>query len=136
MAQCNSMRIEYKTLNYRYALPEQRPKMLKDWYSDVMHGAKLDLEHPKTFNEKIQWIKLNDLDELKTKLTDKFAVRDWVKDKIGEQYLMPLLGVYDTTEEINCGELPQEFVIKCNNGCKWNIIVKDKQSLDKPKVKS
>ena len=128
------MRNEYKNLNYKYALPEQRPQMLKDWFRERTGGGNLDLDNPKTFNEKIQWIKLNDIDDLKTKLTDKYEVRDWVKDKIGEQYLIPLLGVYDRPEEINWDELPHEFIIKCNHGCKWNIIVKDKNTIDRSVV--
>ena len=133
-AQCRSMRNEYKTLNYKYALPEQRPQMLKDWYLERT-GQKLNLDNPRTFNEKIQWLKLYDNDNIKTRLADKFAVRDWVKEKIGEQYLIPLLGVYDTPEEIDWDGLPSEFVIKCNHGFAMNIIVKDKNKIDRDEVK-
>lgn len=104
--------------------------------AEVRGGAKLDLDNPKTFNEKIQWIKLNDIDELKTRTADKYLVRDWVKEKIGGQYLIPLLGVNDSPDEIDYDKLPDQFVIKCNHGSGWNIIVKDKNSLDKIAVKN
>lgn len=134
-AQCRSMRNEYKTLNYKYALPEQRPQMLKDWYLERI-GQKLNLDNPRTFNEKIQWLKLYDNDNIKTRLADKYAVRDWVKEKIGERYLIPLLGVYDAPEEIEWDSLPNEFVIKCNHGSGWNIIIKDKNKINESEVKS
>lgn len=107
--------------------------MLKDWFKERT-GSNLNLDNPKTLNEKIQWIKLNDLDDLKSRLTDKYAVRDWVKEKIGEKYLIPLLGVYERPEDINWDVLPKEFVIKCNHGCGWNIIVKDKNTIDRDKI--
>ena len=57
-------------------------------------------------------------------------MRDWVKEKIGEEYLIPLLGVYDKFDDIDFAKLPKQFVIKCNHGCGYNIIVKDKSKLD------
>ena len=66
------------------------PKYLKKMFYNIT-GKKLNLRHPKTFNEKIQWIKLYDSTPLKTQLTDKVLVRDWVKDKIGDEYLKPVL---------------------------------------------
>lgn len=111
-AQCKNMRSEYRYITRKYALPEQRPQMLIDCYSEWMRGAKLDLDNPKTFNEKIQWIKLNDIDDLKTKTADKYLVRDWIKEKIGDKFLIPLLGVYDSPDEIDYDKLPYKFVIK------------------------
>ena len=91
---------------------------------------------PKTYNEKIQWLKLFASTPDKTRLADKYLVRDWVAEKIGEKYLIPLLGAYDSFEEINFKKLPKRFVIKCNHGCGYNIIVKDKSKLDLNDVKS
>ena len=101
---------------------------LCDWYQRAT-GKELDLENPKTFNEKIQWLKLYDSTPIKTQLADKYLVRDWVKEKIGEEYLIPLLGVYDNFDEIDFDKLPEQFVIKCNHGCGYNIVVKDKATL-------
>ena len=102
---------------------------LQNWYRRVT-GKYLNLDNPRTFNEKIQWLKLYDSTPIKTRLADKYLVRDWVKEKIGEQYLIPLLGVYDKFEEIDFDKLPNQFVIKCNHGSAMNIIVKDKSKLD------
>lgn len=104
-------------------------KKLKKWYRTAT-GKKLNLKNPKTFNEKIQWLKLYDSTPIKTLLADKYLVRDWVKEKIGEKYLIPCLGVYDSFNDIDFSKLPDKFVIKCNHGSGWNIIVKDKSRLD------
>lgn len=114
--------------------PKDRENLLCAWYLGV-RGERLDLNSPKTFNEKIQWLKLYDSTPLKTRLADKWLVRAWVKDRIGEKYLIPLLGVYDEFEEIDFEKLPNQFVIKCNHGCGYNIIVKDKSRLDLAEVK-
>ncbi len=105
------------------------------WYKRVT-GQKLNLHNPRGFNEKIQWSKLYDSTPLKTRLADKYLVRDWVAEKIGKQYLIPLLGVYDRFEEIDFSKLPDSFVIKCNHGSAYNIIVKDKAQLDLADVKT
>ena len=104
-------------------------KELEYWYRKAMK-KKLNLDNPKTFNEKIQWLKLYDSTPIKTRLADKYLVRDWIKEKIGEEYLIPLLGVYDKFEDIDFSKLPNQFVIKCNHGSGYNIIVKDKSQLD------
>ncbi len=108
---------------------------IKKWYKKVT-GKKLNLYNPQTFNEKIQWSKIFDSTPIKTLLADKYLVRDWVAEKIGEQYLIPLLGVYDSFEEIDFDKLPNRFVIKCNHGSAYNIIVKDKSALDLDNVKA
>lgn len=64
----------------------------------------------------MQWLNLYDSTPIKTRLSDKYLVRSWIKEKIGEQYLIPLLGVYDRFEDINFEKLPNKFVIKCNHG--------------------
>ena len=110
--------------------PEKYPEELKLWYKRVMKED-LDLDNPKTYNEKTQWMKLYDLTPLKTRLADKYLVRDWVKKKIGEEYLIPLLGVWDSFDEIDFDKLPDQFVLKANHGSGWNIIVKDKATFDK-----
>ncbi len=88
---------------------------------------KLNLTRPKTFNEKIQWLKLYDCTPLKTKLTDKVLVRDWIKEKIGEEYLKPVLWIGKSFDEIPFEQLPKQFIIKANHGSKWNYRIKDKE---------
>lgn len=102
---------------------------LKKWYHKKT-GDKLDIDCPKTFNEKLQWLKIYNAIPIKTKLADKYLVRDWIKEKIGEEYLVPLLGVYDRFEDIDFDKLPNQFVIKCNHGSGYNIVVRDKTTLD------
>ena len=92
----------------------------------IRTNRKLNLKSPKTLNEKIQWLKLNDNSLLKTQLTDKILVRDWVKNKIGENYLKPVLWIGDRFDNIPFESLPNRFIIKCNHGCKWHIVIKDK----------
>lgn len=115
---------------YAQLSPQAYASELQEWFWDVM-GKKLDLDNPRTYNEKIQWLKLYDSTPLKTRLADKYLVRDWVKEKIGEEYLVPLLGVWDSFDEIDFDALPQSFVLKANHGCGWNLIVKDKRLLDR-----
>lgn len=93
-------------------------------------GKKLNLDSPITFNEKIQWLKLYDRNPDYTKLVDKFKVREFVAEKIGEQYLIPLLGVYENFDEINFNTLPNQFVLKCTHDSGGIVICKDKSQFD------
>ena len=105
--------------------PQYYERELKRWYKDRT-GRELDLDNPQTYNEKIQWTKLYGVTPLMTKLADKYEVRKWVAEKIGEEYLVPLIGVWDDFNEIQIEKMPQAFVLKCNHGCEWNEIVTDK----------
>lgn len=98
-------------------------------------GYPLDLNSVKTFSEKMQWLRVYGNTPLHSKLADKFAAREYVKEHIGEQYLVPLLGVYEHPDDIDFSSLPNSFVIKCTHGCGYNIIVKDQSSLDIESVK-
>ncbi len=93
-------------------------------------GYDLNLDNPKTFNEKIQWLKLYYRNPLLTKCADKVAVRDYVKEKIGEEYLIPIIGVFDRIEDINWDSLPNQFVAKVNWGSGQNIICKNKKTFN------
>lgn len=109
--------------------PSRYADALTEWYYHKT-GQTLDLEHPRTYNEKIQWLKLYDSTPRKGELSDKYLVRDYVRKKIGEQYLIPLLGVWDRADDIPFDELPERFALKTTHGSKWNIIVQDKRQLD------
>lgn len=93
-------------------------------------GEKLNLNNPQTFNEKLQWLKLYDRKKEYTMMVDKYAVRKYIKETIGEEYLIPLLGVYDKFDEIDFSKLPNQFVIKCNHDSGGLVICKDKNKLD------
>lgn len=110
-------------------------KSLKTWYY-AQTKQPLNLQNPNTYNEKIQWLKIYNALPIKTQLADKYLVRNWIKEKIGEEYLIPLLGVYDKFDEIDFNKLPNQFVIKCNHGSGYNIIVKDKNTLNIAEARS
>lgn len=89
------------------------------------------LHHPLTFNEKIQWMKLYDHNPLYTMIADKYAVRQYVKEKVGEKYLVPLLGKWDSPLEIDFRGLPQQFVLKCNHDSGGVVICDDRDRFDR-----
>ena len=99
-------------------------------------GKKLNLENPQTMNEKLQWLKLYNRQPKYVTLVDKYMVREYIKDILGEEYLIPLLGVWDSPEKIDFKALPEQFVIKCNHNSGLGMcICKDKSQLDISKVK-
>lgn len=127
----------FDALNYRKMLNWIPDKIFLKAAFRARFGRKLDLNNPKTFNEKLQWLKLYDRKPEYTKMVDKYLVRDYVKEKIGEEYLIPLLGVWENPEKINFDELPMQFVLKCNHNSGLGMcICKDKNSLDINKVKA
>ena len=106
---------EYLKLAYKYCM-----------------GKELDLENPQTFTEKLNWLKLNDHRPEYTIMADKYAVKKFVSDKIGEEYVIPLLGVYDSFSEIDFDSLPNQFVLKCNHDSGGGMsICRDKSKFDK-----
>lgn len=110
-----------------------------NWMSDeqylkigyrVKMGKKLNIKSPVTYNEKLQWLKLHYKNPLLTQLADKYAVREYVGNKIGKDYLIPLIGVWDDTENIDFDQLPNELVLKCTHDSGSVIICKDKTRLN------
>lgn len=109
-------------------------RALKSWYHRRT-GFKLDLEHPLTFSDKINWIKLHGITPEMVRLSDKLLVRDWVKEKLSEDYLVNLLGSWDRAQDLPFSGLPESFVLKANHGSHMNIVVRNKADLDLEKVK-
>lgn len=96
----------------------------------------IDLEHPQTFNEKIQWLKLNDHRPEYTVLVDKYRVRDYIAKNFGNQYLIPLLGVWEDPDEIDFDTLPEQFVLKCNHNSGLGMcICKNRADLNTEQVR-
>lgn len=93
-------------------------------------GKTLNLKNPTTYNEKLQWLKLHDRNPLYTKLVDKYDVRQYVAEKIGAEYLIPLLGVWDKFEDIDFDKLPDQFVLKCTHDSGGLIVCKNKADLN------
>lgn len=107
------------------------------FYYRLEMGKKLDLKNPKTMNEKLQWLKLYNRKEEYRDLVDKVKVKDIVASKIGDKYVAPLLGVWDSFDEIDFDKLPDQFVLKTNHsgGNTGVIIVPDKSKLNKADAK-
>ncbi|HAT4162529.1 TPA: glycosyl transferase [Clostridium perfringens] len=105
-------------------------------YFKIVLGKKLNLDSPQTFNEKIQWLKLYYFPKSNSvvKCADKYAVRDYIKNKGYENTLTPLIGSWNNTSEIDWGILPKKFVFKCNHGCAYNIVVTNKEKVDKSAI--
>ena len=98
-------------------------------------GKRLNLKKPQTFNEKMQWLKLYDRKPIYTKMVDKYEAREYIKEKIGEEYLIPLIGVYNKFEDIDFKKLPNQFVIKCTHDSGGLVVCRDKIKLNLKKVK-
>lgn len=110
-------------------------KYLKRMFRAII-GRELDLENPQTMNEKLQWLKIHNRKPEYTMMADKYLVRDYIRKKLGEEYLIPLLGAWDSPDEINFDTLPDRFVLKCNHNSGLGMyICKDKSKMDVQKVK-
>lgn len=95
---------------------------------------KANLKNPTTLTDKLQWLKIHDSTFLKSFCADKITLRDYCKYILGKDICIPLLGIYKTPEEIEWDKLPTRFVLKCNHGSAMNIIVKDKDSVDRARI--
>ena len=115
---------------FKFLPPELYVKIYYEYYT----GKRLDLKNPREFNQKIQWLKVYYRKPILTQLVDKYAVRSYVSEKIGDRYLNELIEVYDRPSQIDFKALPHQFVIKAVHGCHFNIIVKDKKSISRNKV--
>lgn len=111
-------------------LPLLPDKSFLKMYYPVMMNEELDLKNPKTFNQKLQWLKLYDRKPEYTTMVDKYAVKKYVADKIGEKYIIPTLGVWDNFDDIDFDSLPNQFVLKCTHDSGGLIICRDKSKLD------
>ncbi len=93
-------------------------------------GKKLNLDNPQTFNEKLQWLKLHDRRPEYTRMVDKYEAKKYVAEKLGEEYIIPTLGVWDHFDDIDFDSLPNQFVLKCTHDSGGLVICKDKSTLD------
>lgn len=109
-------------------------KYLKILYK-LVFDKDLDLINPQTFNEKIQWLKINDRKEIYTKMVDKYEAKNYVADVIGKEYIIPTIGIYNKLSDIDLSKLPDKFVMKCTHDSGGLIICKDKKQLNFNKEK-
>ncbi len=123
----------YDYLYHRYysqLKKEDYETELIEWYQYRSKNYNNPLINPITFNEKIQWLKLNDSKPLKSVCADKYLVREYIKDKVGEDYLIPLLGYWDKFEDIDFTTLPQKMIFKSTTGSARYKIIKNKNNID------
>ncbi|MGN1099472.1 MAG: ATP-grasp fold amidoligase family protein [Christensenellales bacterium] len=108
-------------------------EFLAKQYARIVLKKKISLNPPKTFNEKIIWYKLYHCpkNDLIVKCADKYAVREYIKEKGLDSILVPLINSWDNAKEIEWDALPDKFILKCNHGCAYNILCSDKSKLDK-----
>lgn len=109
-------------------------EFLKREYRFFM-GKELDLDNPKVYTMKLQWLKLYDHRSEYTTMVDKYTVKKYVADRIGEEYVIPLLGVWNRVEDIDFDSLPDRFVLKTTHDSGGVVICKDKNKLDIPAAK-
>lgn len=140
----NKKKLKYIITHPQYVFLMLGHRGFFKWMSDELYlkigyrikmGKKLNIQSPVTYNEKIQWLKLNYKNPSLTNLADKYEVRKYVEKKIGDQYLIPLLGVWNDTDSIDYASLPEEFVLKCTHDSGSVIICRDKSKLNYSKTK-
>lgn len=120
----------YRKLCYVFCKQIPDKLYLKMMYQ-VKLGRKCNLKNPQSFNEKLNWLKLYDRRDCYTQMADKYEVREYIKKKLGEEYLIPLIGVWNKAEEIDFEKLPEQFVLKCTHDSASVIICKDKATFDR-----
>lgn len=122
--------VNHRLLNW---MPD-KPYLQIFYYAEF--GKFIDFKNPKTFNEKLNWLKLYYRRPDLITLVDKYEVKKYIADKIGEQYVIPTLGVWDKFEDINFNELPNQFVLKCTHDSGGLVVCKDKSKLNLKEVKA
>lgn len=123
--------IKLLTLNIINIPDEKYLKMI----FKLTFGRKLDLNNPTSLNEKMQWIKLYDRNPIYTKMVDKYEVKNCLKEIIGEEYIIPTIGIYENFNDIDFSQLPNSFVIKCTHDSGGLVICDDKSKLEIKKIK-
>ena len=98
-------------------------------------GYSLNLKNPQTFNEKLQWLKLYNRNPEYTMMVDKYAVKKYISKEIGDKYIIPTLGVWNSFDEIDFDSLPDKFVLKCTHDSGGLIVCRDKSKLDMNKIR-
>ena len=121
-------RIKYAIAKWLSFVPDKLMICFRYWLET---GKKLNLKKPETFTEKLNWLKLYNRNPLYIKLVDKYAVKKYVADIIGEEYVIPTLGVWEKPEDIDWDNLPNQFVMKCTHDSGGLVICRDKVKLDK-----
>lgn len=113
-------------------IPDETYLKMKYW---AVFGKRLNLQNPRTFNEKLQWLKLHNRNPKYTKMVDKYEVKKYISKVLDKQYVIPTLGIWNTFDEIDFDTLPNQFVLKCTHDSGGLIVCKDKAKLDVKEAK-
>lgn len=114
----------------KYALRFLPDKLFIQIYYFIRFKRFCNFKNPKTYNEKLQWLKLHDRNPEYMKIVDKYEVKEYVSKLIGEEYIIPTLGIWDRFDDIDFDKLPNQFVLKCTHDSEGLVIVKDKKQLN------
>lgn len=120
----------YKAFEYAFQHGIKDDKRYLSIRYRMSFHKKMNWDNPQTFNEKMQWLKLYAHKPIYATMADKYAVKKFVANIIGDDYVVPCLGVWQTVDEIDFDKLPNQFVLKCTHDSGGNVICKDKSSLD------
>lgn len=104
------------------------PKIAERYHKHI--GISLNLDTPTRFTEKIQWLKIYDSSKLKADCADKIKIHDYYKSVLGNDIAIPIIGVYDSPNQIDFKVLPSKFVLKCNHGSSFNIVIEDRRAIN------
>lgn len=118
--------IKFKIYQYLFKLDLLSEKKITDVFYYYKLNKKINWENPQTLNEKLQWLKLNNKNKYHSKLTDKLIAKREISKKIGREYIIPTLGVYENPDEIVFDNLPEKFIIKCSHSSGANYFIKGK----------
>ena len=125
----------FESLAMRGFFKNMSDKEYLSWLYRARMGRFPDLNYPKSFNEKLQWLKLNDRKPEYTEMVDKYLAKKYVEKRIGEKYIIPTLGVWDEFDQIEFEKLPDQFVLKTTHDSGGVVICKDKANFDKAAAK-
>lgn len=119
----------------KYTLRVLPDKVYIKLYYFAQFKKKCNLRNPQTFNEKLNWLKLHDRNPNYVNMVDKFEAKKYASDIIGEEYIIPTIGVWDKFEDIDFNRLPKQFVLKCTHDSEGVVIVKNKENFNKKEAK-
>lgn len=118
-------------INAKAYVPDKK-YVMKEY--EEQFGKPMDMKHPKTFNEKNNWRKIYDRKPIYTSMADKYLLKGIIAERVGSQYAIPLLGAWDTPEEIDWNSLPDQFVLKCNHESGSVVVCRNLQDFDRQRA--
>ncbi len=126
---CPSILKRYFYIRYPYLFKDDMHFLLKKWH--MLNGTQLNIDDPRSFNEKLNWLKIYNRNPLYTLMADKYEVKKIVASLIGEEYVVPCYGIWNNFDEIDFDSLPNQFVIKATHDSSGAIVVRDKGKFNK-----